>query len=134
LPGWLAAASFSFTALDGKGDPPFLLVSASLGVSGARTRVEGSSSGAEAFTAVDARVGVTVGKTLWNALSPYAGVRAFGGPVFWRLAGEDRQGTDRHHYQVAFGLLASLPRGFDVFAEIAPLGERAVAVGAGYAF
>lgn len=136
-PGWLAAGSFSYTALDGRGDPPFVMLTVSAGASGARTEREGVDSGdaeSATFTAIDARVGVVVGKTLWNALSPYVGVRAFGGPIFWNALGEDRTGTDQHHYQVAAGLLASLPGAIDLYAELAPLGERAVAVGGGVAF
>ena len=84
--------------------------------------------------AFDIRVGLTVGKTFWNVLSPYAAVRAFGGPVIWKLAGETRTGTDLHHFQIAAGMVSSLPRGVDLFAEIAPLGERAVTLGGGVGF
>ena len=137
-PGWLAALSFSYAALQGEDDLPFVMISVSGGVSGARTEEQvrpGAPEGErETLTAIDARVGLVVGKTLWKALSPYLGVRAFGGPVLWHARGEDRNGTDQHHYQVAAGLLASLPRGFDLYAELAPLGERAVAVGGGFAF
>ena len=83
---------------------------------------------------VRAPLGALVGKTFWKTLSPYVGARVFGGPVFWRFADEDVTGTDRYHYQLAAGLLASLPKGVDVYAELAPLGERSVAVGGGVAF
>ena len=134
-PGWLAALAFTYQLLDGREDRPFLLLSGSLGASGARTRQElPVRADAESFLAIDARAGAVVGKTLWRTLSPYAGARVFAGPVFWRFQGEDRTGTDRYHYQLALGLLASLPKSVDLYAEIAPLGERAVAVGGGFAF
>jgi hypothetical protein len=86
------------------------------------------------YNAFDLRVGVAVGKTFLDVLSPYLAARLFGGPILWELEGEDVTGTDQHHVQIAFGLAASLPRGFDLFAEGAPFGERAATVGAGVAF
>ncbi len=86
------------------------------------------------FFAADARLGLIVGKTFWNVLTPYAGVRVFGGPIFWRFQGKDIQGTDQYHYQLALGFSSSLPVGIDLFAEAVPLGERAVSVGGGLAF
>lgn len=136
-PGWLAAGAFSWTALDGQGDAPFVIFSASLGVSGARTELQRPRVAAPptaTLLAVDGRFGLTVGKAFWQRVAPYASVRAFGGPVYWEIAGEDVLGTDRNHYQVAGGVTVILPQGLDVYAELAPFGERAVAVGAGVAF
>jgi hypothetical protein len=136
-PGWLAAAAFSWTVLDGKNDSPFVIFSASLGVSGAGTELQRPrlpDPPSVALVAVDGRFGLTVGKAFWQRVAPYVSVRAFGGPVFWEIAGEDYTGTDLNHYQVAAGITAFLPSGFDVYAELAPAGERAVAVGAGMAF
>lgn len=84
--------------------------------------------------AFDIRLGLTVGKTFWNVLSPYAAVRAFGGPVIWNIDGQTRTGTDLRHFQIALGMVSSLPRGFDLFAEAAPGGERTVTIGGGVSF
>jgi hypothetical protein len=67
-------------------------------------------------------------------LSPYAAARAFGWPILWHTGGETRLGTDRYHFQIAAGAVVSLPAAVDVFAEIVPLGERAVTLGAGVSF
>ena len=86
------------------------------------------------FYAVDLRVRLTVGKTFFDTLSPYAAVAAFGGPVFWNYRGSVTLGTDRNHYAIALGAVVSLPRGLDTFAEVAPLGERGVTIGGGKSF
>ncbi len=133
LPGWLVAASYSRRLLDGRGAGPFLLFSVSAAASGARTsslrRREDTG-----LYAVDLRAGVSVGKTFWEVLSPYAAFRLFGGPVFWERDGKALLGTDRYHVQAALGMMSSLPGGFDLYAEVAPLGERAATVGVGYSF
>jgi hypothetical protein len=135
-PGWMASGAASFQVLRGEGSAPFLLASLSFAGSGARTSPEPErlDVSAESLYAIDARVGLTLGKTFWNVLSPYVAIRAFGGPVLWRFRGQDITGTDRYHVQAAVGLLALVARRVDVFAELAPLGERAVAIGAGAAF
>ena len=67
-------------------------------------------------------------------ISPYIAVRAFGGPVIWSIDGETRTGTDKRHFQIAAGMVSNLPRGFDLFAEVAPFAERAVTIGGGVGF
>jgi hypothetical protein len=134
-PGWLATLSGSWRVVNGVGSAPFVLLSATLGAAGARTEeVAAGETETAGYTAMDLRLGVAVGKTFFQVLSPYAAARVFGGPIFWRFRGEDRTGTDRHHYQLGLGVAVSLPRRFDVFAEGAPLGERAATIGAGVAF
>jgi hypothetical protein len=136
-PGWLVAGSYSRRILDGRGPGPFLLFSASLGASGASTREEvrppatGPTAGLYAF---DIRAGLTVGKTFWNVLSPYTALRAFGGPVIWGHAGKTVVGGDLYHFQGALGLVSALGRGFDLYAEGVPLGERGLTVGGGKSF
>jgi hypothetical protein len=134
-PGWMVTATWSRRLVDGTGKKPFLLIGLALGASGASTRRELSASMETAsLYALDLRVAVTVGKTFWNTLSPYASVRAFGGPVFWSHDGSNVLGGDTRHYQVAIGTAMALPRGFDLFVDGAPLGERALALGAGKSF
>jgi hypothetical protein len=136
LPGWLVTATWSRRLLDGAGRAPFLLIGLAAGASGASTRKETTAPAPEtaALYAIDVRVALTVGKTFWNTLTPYASARAFGGPVFWSYRGQSLFGGDKYHFQLAAGLVAALPRGFDVFVDGAPLGERAVTLGAGKAF
>jgi hypothetical protein len=143
LPGWEVSASYSRRLLDGRGRLPFLVLSAALAASGASTREEvstgpGVTTGTPPTTsslyAIDLRAGLTVGKTFFDALSPYAVLRAFGGPVLWSYAGQHVTASDRYHVQLGAGLLTTLPRGFDVFVEGVPLGERALTLGLGRAF
>jgi hypothetical protein len=140
LPGWEFTFSYSRRLLDGRGKAPFLVFGISGGGSGASTREQVHAgygpvpSGTEGLYAFDVRAALTVGKTFWNTLSPYAAVRAFGGPVFWSYDGKSLLGTDQYHVQVGGGLVTALPRGFDVFVEGVPLGERAVTLGAGKTF
>ena len=58
-----------------------------------------------------------MGTTLWDAFSPYVLARIFGGPVFWRYAGQAVTGTDVYHYQFGAGFALSLARTVDVFVE-----------------
>lgn len=136
--GALFTAAYSRRLLEGRGAAPFLLFGLSVGGSGASTRemVLGKSMAPASVSlfAFDIRLGLTVGKTFWNVLSPYAAVRAFGGPVLWNIDGETRTGTDLRHFQIAVGMVTALPRGFDLFAEVAPGAERAVTLGGGVGF
>lgn len=141
LPGWLVSFAYSRRLLDGRGRSPFLLVTASLGASGAMTRqlrlgAPGSELEAMPLYAIDVRGGLTLGKTFYGVLSPYGAVRAFGGPVLWDHGGKTITGTDRYHFQFSAGVVTALPRGFDLFAEISPLpaGERGITIGGGRSF
>ena len=136
LPGWQASISGSWRVVDGVGRAPFVLLSATLGAAGARTREETARAPAptEAYTAFDLRLSAVAGKTFFEVLSPYAMVAVFGGPILWRFGGEDRSGTDRHHFQLGAGLAVSASRSVHVFAEGAPLGARSATLGAGMAF
>lgn len=133
--GWLVSASYARRLVDGAGSLPFVILGFSFGASGAGTHLSSAPDASSApLYAFDFRAGLTVGKTFFNVLSPYAAVRLFGGPVLWKLDGAVALGTDVYHYQLAAGLVTALPRGFDVFVEGAPLGERSLTVGGGYSF
>jgi hypothetical protein len=137
-PGWIASASAAYNVLDGTGSAPFVIFGVSFGASSSRSRprspLPGEAGGSGRLVATDARIGVTVGKTFWSTLSPYASIRAFGGPVFWDNGAEDLGGSDKHHYQPALGVAVTLPAGFDLFGEGAPVGERAVHAGLGFSY
>jgi hypothetical protein len=74
------------------------------------------------------------GWTFARLLSPYVEARAFGGPAYWRVQGEDVQGTDAYHYQLGAGASLLIARRLDVFVEGVGLGERGVSTGLGLAF
>jgi len=131
-PGWVAGASYTYRVLDAAWPRPFVLLSGTLAASAARTsRADGSAAGT--LSAFDLRVGATAGYTFADVLSPYVALRAFGGPVSWRYAGEAVTGTDDYHYQPALGAVLSYAP-IDLTAEWAFVGERAVSVGLGVAF
>lgn len=136
-PGWMVLGTWSRRILDGVGNKPFLLIGVAFGASGASTRESvrtGATPETSSLYALDVRVALTVGKTFFRTISPYASVRAFGGPVFWSYRGDGVVGSDTRHYQLALGMAVALPRGFDVFVDGSPLGERAISLGAGKSF
>ncbi|HVY48905.1 MAG TPA: hypothetical protein VHB21_23610 [Minicystis sp.] len=135
-PGWLVTFAWSQRLVDGLGKKPFVLVSLSAGASGAGTHATAPAAAGptEQLYAFDVRGGVTVGKTFFQTLSPYAAARIFGGPILWTYRGKSELGTDQRHVQLAVGMVTRLPAGFDAFAEVAPAFERGVTVGAGRSF
>jgi hypothetical protein len=134
-PGPTVAIGASYRLI--QGTRPFVILTANLSFSDAETRPsnpDAASNSIAHYDAFDLRGGVLVGTTLWRLLSPYAVVRAFGGPVYWSLQGEDVIGTDAHHYQVGAGLTLVVVHRVDVFVEGIALGERSLAAGAAFAF
>lgn len=129
--GALATAAISWRVLDDEELLPYVVLGVTLSGLLARTQVEDV---VGAYRALDFRFGTTVGKTLGGWFSPYGAARVFGGPVFWSERGETATGSDRFHVQLAFGAVAILPAGFDLFAEGAPLGEQGVFGGVGYGY
>lgn len=121
--GIVGSVAGNFVALEQGTYWPFIMVAGSLAVSGVRAAPT-------AYVAIDARLTATVGFTFFERLTPYVVGRLFGGPVFWRR----QVGTDLYHYQVGAGLVVGLPYGFDLSAEVAPLGEQRVTAGIGYSF
>lgn len=121
--GLVGSIAFSRTFLQAKGAVPFLIVSGSLTGSYNTTR-------AGPYIGTDVRVAGTLGWTLWDLFSPYLAVRAFGGIAFWR----QRMYSDLWHFQVGAGFVVGLPGGFDLSAEVVPLGEQRFSVGVGYSF
>jgi hypothetical protein len=131
-PGWIASFAATWRVFGGGRGSAFLLAGGALAASGSVTR--DAAGHAEDMYAIDLRLSVIAGKTFWDVLSPYAVLRAFGGPVLWRYHGEEKLAGDQYHFQIGAGVLVSLPEHFDVFAEGVPLGERAGVVGLGYSF
>jgi hypothetical protein len=135
-PGFLAAFGASYRVLEAREVRPFVALTGQIAFVAASTHPSiGPSTPSTGYEALDARVGVVVGWALWRVLTPYALVRAFGGPVFWKdAAGSALTGTDVHHFQVGAGLLVRVGRSLDIFAEGVPLGEQGISAGAGFAF
>jgi len=122
-PGVSAFFGAVATIVDEKPDVPFVQLGATLSMSRAATRGPGPTEG-PSFTAFDLRAAATVGKTMFRMLVPFVTLRAFGGPIYYRIDNDSVRGTDLYKYQVAGGLAFSLPsRLFDVFVEGVPLGE-----------
>lgn len=106
--------------------PWFLTASGSLGASRASTRESGMAR--VSLTAIDARGGVTAGRT-FGPVSPYVLARVFGGPVFWRWDGDDTTGTDTRHFQLGAGASLAIGARATLLVDIAALGERAASLG-----
>jgi hypothetical protein len=125
-PGPAGAVSASWLVIYESESAPFLLLSASL----AASRV--TSDGGVGLVAADARASALVGKTFFQAFTPYLAARVFIGPVAWDA--RDATGTDAHHFAIGAGARLQLPGKLDVFFEGVPLGERSLSAGAGIAF
>lgn len=110
----------------------FALVTAQLSFLTSRTELEGESSAR--YTAFDVRLGGVLGLNIAGFFHPFALVRAFGGPVFWRYEGRAVTGTDVHHYQLGAGFGFDLGKRCSLLAEIVPLGEQALSAGVSVAF
>jgi hypothetical protein len=134
-PGWQAVLALSVRVLDGDGYWPFVLLSGSFGVGEALTEERGlQSPGLDHFVSLDGRGGLTVGKTFASTVSPYVSIRGFDLPLFWEVDGQDVLGADAHLYQGALGVVITPVERADLLLEVAPLGERAFSIGAGWSF
>ncbi len=131
-PGWLARFGATWLPVDGSGPWPFVALSASLAASGVNTTGPGGVKAS--LTSLDAGLSVSAGKSIADLFAPYVGAKVFGGPVFWTLDGASVTGTDVAHWQVAFGIAASLPLGIDLLVEWAPFGAKSAVGQVGWTF
>jgi hypothetical protein len=131
LPGPTGALAVSYRFLE---DRPFVILSGVLSAFTARTQRRADHADSARYTAFDLRLGVAVGATFFEMLSPYAVARVFGGPVFWRYQGKAIGGTDVYHFQLGAGTALRLWRRLDVFVEGAVLGEIGLSGGAAFVF
>ncbi|MCA9676409.1 MAG: hypothetical protein H6709_11525 [Kofleriaceae bacterium] len=100
---------------------PFVLVTGSFaGVVAGSTTDDGDAT----YVALDARVGIAVGKTFFQKLTLYGGARVFGGPVWWRRLGAGVIGSDAYHVTVGAGVTYRIPGVLDLGVEAMPLGEQ----------
>lgn len=100
------------------------------GTFGAGTLTTTAPDGTETrYTSVDLRFGVTAGRVFAERFSPYVLARAFGGPVFWEIAGESTVGTDKTHVQLGAGIAITLPANLTAVIDVSALGERSASAG-----
>jgi hypothetical protein len=110
-----------------KGARPFGVLTFSVSASRTAGRKIGDTT--STFVGTDARVGFTVGYTLWHTVQVYLSPKVFGGPFFWMRGNETIRGNDRYFVQTGLGLSALLPAGFALFVNGSPLGEQVVSGG-----
>jgi hypothetical protein len=94
----------------------------------ASTRMEGGGP-SERFLAGDLRIGAIAGRTFADRISPYLLARAFGGPVFWTIAGDSVSGGDASHVQLGAGLSVALPWKLTATVDVSAVGEQAASLG-----
>lgn len=121
--GGVGSLAASFIALEQGTYWPFIMLSASASVSAVQAQPT-------TWVGVDARLGVAVGYTFFQRLTPYLTGRVYGGPALWR--GE--VGTDLFHWQAGLGVVVGLPWGLDLSVEVVPLGEKRLTAGLGVSF
>lgn len=130
LRGFFLGGGVAWSVIDQKGAIPFVMIGASVAASLAVPEHGGD----DAFYALDIRGSVTAGYTFAKRFTPYAVGRLFGGPVLLAERGKSYAGTDIYHFQLGVGFVVGLPGGFDLSAELIPLGEQRVSAGIGYSF
>lgn len=136
-PGASGYAGIGWRAFAGTGSLPFVQLTLTLSATHMLTRENGLTTDGRLiaperarYTAADLRGGAIIGKTFAGAVTPYAALRAFGGPIDYVYDGADVRGTDLYKYQVGGGLSVALAKGrLDLFAEGIALGERGVSAG-----
>ncbi|MCK9995030.1 MAG: hypothetical protein KAH56_01985 [Candidatus Krumholzibacteria bacterium] len=126
-PGGTGTIGTEYRAVVGREATPFIDLSLFLSASWAQTVAPDSNNKTD-YSAADARLGVRAGWNVEDSFFPYVVTRVFGGPVNWKLDGEDVVGSDINHYQVAFGASTRIgPVG--LFVEGSFLGEKALSTG-----
>ena len=134
-PGWVGSISVANRWFGGDGGP-FLTTTLSLAHSRSSTRsLETQTENQPVdLSAWDLRFGTLLGITLWERFSPYLAARIFGGPVSWTRGDESATGSDRNHYAVGGGAVASLPAGIALQVDGSFLGERSISGAATISF
>ena len=130
LHGMFVGAGASWSVRDQKGAIPFVMI----GLSVAASLAVPERGGDDGLYALDIRGSVTAGYTFAKRFTPYVVGRLFGGPVVFVDRGDTTVGTDIYHFQLGAGFVVGLPGGFDLSAELVPLGEQRVSAGVGYSF
>jgi hypothetical protein len=126
-PGGFASIGLDYSAVIGNGYKPY--IDLSLFLSAAMTETENSDDNSKTdYFSSDLRFGVRSSWNVKNFLFPFAAIRVFGGPVMWKINGNDVTGSDIRHYQIAIG--SALQIGPTVaYIEWAGLGEQSLNAG-----
>jgi hypothetical protein len=130
-PGWLTSVTVAREWLGASGHGWFVSTALTIGVAGTRTTREGQST---SLLAQDNRIGAVIGRTVGGVYSPYAVLRAFGGPVYWRRDGERVVGGDLHHYALGAGGSFTIAGSLDVVGELTFVGEKTFTLGVSESF
>lgn len=134
-PGPVVALQGSAQILGKNPNNLILQATLTLGASFVSTSPRGASADNSAsLVAIDARLSLNFGATLFDRWTPYLFARAFGGPILWSQGGTDLGGTDRYHYALGVGTSIALPERVALFVDWAFLGERSLAAGASVGF
>jgi hypothetical protein len=131
-PGWLASVTVAREWLGPAGHGWFVSTALTIGVAG--TRTTGPVDASTSFVAQDSRIGAVVGRTVGGVYSPYAVLRAFGGPVFWRRDGDRVVGGDLHHYGIGAGGSFTIAGMVDIVGEATLIGEKTFTLGVSVSF
>ncbi len=126
-PGGMVSAGLEYVVFVGDGLIPFIDLSSNLSVSFTKTQDLITDRKTNYF-ASDLRFSARVGWNVNGNVFPYLSTRVFGGPVNWKLDGEEVTGSDVHHYQLAIGTAVRI-NNFSIYGEWAGIGERALSVG-----
>jgi hypothetical protein len=127
-PGVVWALTIGRRFFGSKPTMPYLLVVGTF--SGSSTSIRRESDGELAgLHAFDAKADVSMGWTLGEAFSPYAAVRAFGGPVLWEQDGKYRLAGDLYHVSLACGFNLSIGHRVSAYFDGAFLGARGLSGG-----
>jgi hypothetical protein len=130
--GFLGSLTATYLPLFESERRPFLLTTLTAGY--ARTSAVSDDNMRYRWSAGDLRLGVMLGKTFFDRLIPFATARLFGGPVSWKLGGEDVVGSDIYHYTVGLGTTYRIPGKLDIFVEALGLGEQSARIGGTFSF
>ena len=126
-PGGFVSVGFEYNAVTGIGYKPN--VDFSVLVGGAMAKTENSDDKSKTdYMSTDVRLGIRGSWNINNRLFPFAALRAFGGPVMWKVHGEDVTGTDIYHYHLSAG--TAIKAGPIVaYLEWAAVGEQSLKAG-----
>ena len=125
--GWLVLGSVARTW--NYREIPQLFISGSLSAGLSQTSTRSLNLEKRSLTAIDLRLGILAGTTVWEKVTLYGLARVFGGPVFWTGSEESLVGGDKHHYQLGCGSRLQVGDQFSFLIEASLFGERSFSSG-----
>jgi hypothetical protein len=131
-PGWLTSATIAHEWLGSSAGGWFVSTALTIGVSA--THTTNPDAGRTSLVAQDNRISAVAGRTVGGVFSPYAAVRVFGGPVWWRRGDQDVTGGDVHHYGIGAGGSFTVSGIVDIVGEATLIGEKTFSLGVNVSF